>query len=50
MAEPKTKPSDASVDHYLASRANAEQLKDCEALIAGSVAEVERRYPGTGDA
>ena len=33
MAELKTRPSDASVDDYLASRANAEQLTDCRAMI-----------------
>ena len=32
MAE--TKPTGASVDAYLASRANAEQLTDCKALVA----------------
>lgn len=34
MAEAKTKPSGASVEDYLASRATAEQLADCRALIA----------------
>lgn len=34
MAESRTKPTGASVDAYLASRANAEQLKDCKTLIA----------------
>lgn len=34
MAEAKTKPSDASIEQYLASRASAEQLPDCEALRA----------------
>ncbi len=102
MAKTKTKPTGASVDEYLASRASPEQLADCkaimamckrvtkqqpkmwgpsivgygsytyryesghrrrnfrrladldvkvlEALIAGSVAEVRRRYPHPGDA
>lgn len=34
MAETKTKPTQASVDRYVASRASAEQLTDCKALIA----------------
>jgi hypothetical protein len=34
MAEAKTKASDASIDEYLASRASAEQLSDCRALMA----------------
>jgi hypothetical protein len=34
MAETKTKPTDASVDEYLASRASPEQLKDCKAIMA----------------
>ncbi len=34
MAETKTKPTDASVDAYLASRASPAQLADCRALIA----------------
>ena len=34
MAETKTKPTDASIDDYLASRANAEQLADCHTLMA----------------
>lgn len=34
MAEPKTKATDASVDEYIASRANEEQLADCQALMA----------------
>ncbi len=34
MAETKTKATDASVDAYLASRANPEQLKDCKAIMA----------------
>jgi len=34
MAENKTKPTGASVDEYLASRANPEQLKDCKAIMA----------------
>lgn len=33
MAELKTKPTAASVDDYLASRASAEQRADCEALM-----------------
>lgn len=34
MAENKTKPTDASVDAYIASRASGEQRADCEELIA----------------
>ena len=34
MAETKTKPTAVSVDDYLASRASAEQLADCKALMA----------------
>jgi Domain of unknown function (DU1801) len=34
MAETKTKPTDASVDAYLASRASPEQLTDCKAIMA----------------
>lgn len=34
MTETKTKPTRASVDAFLASRANAEQLADCRTLVA----------------
>ena len=34
MPENKTKPTDASVDEYLASRANAQQAADCRELMA----------------
>ena len=34
MAETKTRPTDASVDEYLASRASPEQLADCKAIMA----------------
>ena len=34
MAETKTKPTDANVDAYLASKASAEQLTDCKAIMA----------------
>jgi len=34
MAESKTRPSDSSVEEYLASRASPEQLADCRSLIA----------------
>lgn len=34
MAETKTKPTDASVGEYLASRASPEQLEDCKAIMA----------------
>jgi len=33
MAENKTKPTDASVDDYIASRANAQQQADCRELM-----------------
>jgi hypothetical protein len=56
MAENKTKPTDASVDSYIASRASEQQQADCkeadldksvlERLVAGSVAEVKTRYGG----
>ena len=34
MAEIKTKPTGASVDEYLASKASPEQLADCRAIMA----------------
>ena len=34
MAKNKTKPTGASVDAYLASRASPEQLTDCKAIMA----------------
>src|SRR5688572_13803989 len=34
MAENKTKPTDASVEDYIASRANAQQAVDCRELMA----------------
>lgn len=34
MAEPRTRPTDASIDAYLASRASPEQLTDCKAIMA----------------
>lgn len=34
MAENKTKPTDASVEEYLAARANEQQLADCRELTA----------------
>jgi hypothetical protein len=33
MADNKTKPTDASVEDYLASRANAQQCSDCRELM-----------------
>ena len=33
MAENKTKPTDASVEDYIASRANAQQYTDCQELM-----------------
>lgn len=34
MAEAKTRPTDASIEEYLASRASAGQRADCDALLA----------------
>ena len=34
MAETRTRPTGASVDEYLASRASPEQLADCKAIMA----------------
>ena len=34
MAETKTKPTGASIDAYLASRASPEQLADCKVIMA----------------
>jgi hypothetical protein len=34
MPETKTKPTDASVDAYLASKATPDQLTDCKAIMA----------------
>ncbi|MBX3356393.1 MAG: DUF1801 domain-containing protein [Phycisphaeraceae bacterium] len=34
MAEAKTKPTDASIDDYLASRASPEQAADCKIITA----------------
>ena len=34
MAELKTKPTDASVEDYIASRASEEQMADCKSLMA----------------
>ena len=34
MAQNKTRPTDASVEDYIASRANAQQRADCRALMA----------------
>ena len=34
MAENKTQPTGASVEDYLASRANAQQMDDCQELMA----------------
>ncbi len=44
MAATKTKPTGASVDAYLASRASPEQLKDCKAIMA-VCKRVTRRPP-----
>jgi hypothetical protein len=34
MAKNKTKPTDASVEDYIASRANEQQRTDCQELMA----------------
>jgi hypothetical protein len=34
MADLKTKATEASVEHYLASRANPEQMADCKSLMS----------------
>ena len=44
MAENKTKPTGASVDDYIASRANPQQEADCRALMA-LLAKVTRQAP-----
>lgn len=44
MAENKTKPSDASVEDYIASRASAQQKADCRELMA-LLRRVTRKTP-----
>lgn len=44
MAENKTKPTDASVDDYIASRANEQQHADCRELMA-LLKKVTRQSP-----
>lgn len=44
MAETKTKPTGASVDAYLASRAGPEQMADCKAIMA-MCCRVTRQQP-----
>ena len=44
MAENKTKPTGASVEDYIASRANAQQCTDCRELMA-LFKKVTRRSP-----
>jgi len=44
MAENKTKPTDASVEEYLASRANERQLADCRGLMA-MLGKITRQAP-----
>jgi hypothetical protein len=44
MAELKTKPTKASVDDYLASRASPEQLADCRAIM-GMCRRVTKQKP-----
>jgi len=44
MAELKTRATDASIDEYIASRANAEQAADCKALMA-MLRKVTRQQP-----
>ena len=44
MAQNKTKPTDASVERYIASRANATQRTDCRELM-GLLKRVTRQSP-----
>lgn len=44
MAENKTRPTGASVDQYIASRANAQQQADCRELMA-LLKKVTRQIP-----
>jgi len=44
MADNKTKPTDASVEDYIASRANAQQSTDCRELM-GLFKKVTRQSP-----
>jgi hypothetical protein len=44
MAENKTKPTEASVEAYIASKANAQQLADCRELMA-LLKKVTRQSP-----
>lgn len=44
MAENKTKPTDASVEEYIASRATAEQRADCRELMA-LLKKITRKTP-----
>jgi hypothetical protein len=44
MAENKTKPSDASVEDYIASRANERQRADCHELMA-LLEKITRKRP-----
>jgi hypothetical protein len=44
MAENKTKPTDASVEDYIASRANAQQRSDCRELM-GLFKKITRDSP-----
>ena len=44
MAENKTKPTDASVEDYIASKANEQQRKDCRELMA-LLAKITRQKP-----
>ena len=44
MAENKTKPTDASIDAYMASRANESQRADCSVLMS-MLARVTRQEP-----
>ena len=44
MAENKTKPTDASIEDYIASRANEQQRGDCEDLMA-LLEKVTRQSP-----
>lgn len=44
MTEAKTKPTSASVEEYLASKASPEQQADCQALMA-LLQKITKQYP-----
>ena len=44
MAETKTRPTNASIDEYLASRASPEQLSDCKTIM-GMYKRITKQQP-----